>query len=426
MRVSRVVRVAGWVLLACLAAAQNVPDAPSATRPPQTPAGDVFSGTAPAPPPEQEPAAGPAEQPSAAASTQPASAPAARPSRSGNLRPGDAVPESEHLGDRPDIVVDVNQVIVPVTVKDPSGRLVDGLLRRDFRILENGEEQKIGFFSSDPFPLSAAVVLDLGMSDLTMRKVNKTYSSLAGAFSQFDEIALYTYGNSVERRLSWSGLNERFTAEMKRQEYKGRAGGVAVLSGPLASGPSVNGRPFDPGTPTVRSARRESKVLNDAILAAALDLANRARARRKIIFVIGDGKEEGSSASYSEVLKVLLSNEITVYAVGVDSAATPVFGQLSTISIPGFGKSNILPKYAGATGGDVFAEFSREAIEAAYSRITLTARNQYTLGYTTRATAASDYREIEVLVRRGNVKVHARDGYYPLPPGHPSTTASPE
>ncbi len=422
--VGRVLSVAGGMLLACLvmAAQQTVPDAPSAARPPQTTAGEVFSGTAPAPPPEKEPEAEPASAPA----SQPSPPPAAPPNRASATPTPPSTAESNAREDMFKLVVTVNQVIVPVTVKDQSGRLVDGLLRRDFRVLENGEEQAIGFFTSDPFPLSAAVVLDLGMSDLTMRKVNKTYSSLAGAFSQFDEIALYTYGNSVERRLNWSGLNERFTAELKRQDYKGRAGGVPVLSGPLASGPSVNGRPFDPGTPTVRTARRESKVLNDAILAAALDLANRARSRRKIIFVIGDGKEEGSSASYSEVLKVLLSNEITVYAIGVDSAATPVFGQLSTVSIPGFGKGNILPKYAGATGGDVFSEFSREAFEAAYSRITLTARNQYTLGYTTRATAASDYREIEVLVRRGNVRVFARDGYYPLPPGHPSTTAQPE
>ncbi len=414
----RLSRVFGFVMLAGLLAAaqQSVPDAPSATRPPQTTSGEVFSGTAPAPPAEQPPAA----TETGTQPTPPPSDPTPRPAG-----PGTAATDEDHREDMFKVVVDINQVYVPVTVKDPSGRLVDGLLRRDFRVLENGEEQPLNFFSSDPFPLSAAVVLDLGMSDLTMRKVNKTYSSLAGAFSQFDEIALYTYGNSVERRLDWSGLNERFTAELKRQDYKGRTGGVPVLTGPLASGPSVNGRPFDPGTPTVRTARRESKVLNDAILAAALDLSNRARSRRKIIFVIGDGKEEGSTASYSEVLKVLLSNEISVYAVGVDSAATPVYGQLSTVSIPGFGKSNILPKYASATGGDVFPEFSREAIEAAYSRITLTARNQYTLGYATRASKASDYREIEVLVRRANVRVHARDGYYPLPPGHPSTTAPP-
>ncbi|MCI0355560.1 MAG: VWA domain-containing protein [Acidobacteria bacterium] len=417
--VSRAVRVLGWMLLFCLPAAtqQPVPDAPSATRPPQTASGDVFSGTAPAAPVEPEPAAQP---PAAAAPTR-----AAASSRTSEVAAAQPA-ENNNREEMFKLVVNVNQVYVPVTVKDQSGRLVDGLLRRDFRVLENGEEQTIGFFSSDPFPLSAAVVLDVGLSDLTLRKVNKTYSSLAGAFSQFDEIALYTYGNTVERRLEWSPVNERFTAELKRQDYKGRAGGVPVLSGPLASGPTVNGRPFDPGTPTVRTARRESKTLNDAILAAALDLSNRARSRRKIIFVIGDGKEEGSNAGYSEVLKVLLSNEITVYAVGVEGAATPVYGQLSTISLPGFGKSNILPKYASATGGDVLPEFSREAIEAAYSRITLTARNQYTLGYTTKATAASDYREIEVLVRRANVRVHARDGYYPLPPGHPSTTASPE
>ncbi len=416
----RMVRIVGFVMLACLlvAAQQSVPDAPSATRPPQTTSGEVFSGTAPAAPAQEPPAEPPAQTPTAP--------PATAPANPVSTAPPSSTAESNSREEMFRVVVNVNQVYVPVTVKDPSERLVDGLLRRDFRVMENGEEQQINFFSSDPFPLSAAVVVDLGMSDQTMRKVNKTYSSLAGAFSQFDEIALYTFGNSVERRLDWSSMTERFTAELKRQDYKGRAGGVPVLTGPLASGPTVNGRPFDPGTPTVRTARREAKVLNDAILAAALDLSNRARSRRKIIFVIGDGKEEGSTASYSEVLKVLLSNEITVYAVGVDSAATPVYGQLSTVSIPGFGKSNILPKYASATGGDVFPEFSREAIEAAYSRITLTARNQYTLGYTTRLTKASDYREIEVLVRRANVRVHARDGYYPLPLGHPSTTASPE
>ncbi|MGH9650470.1 MAG: hypothetical protein ACRD3I_08360, partial [Terriglobales bacterium] len=129
----RMVRVVGFVLLAGLlsAAQQSVPDAPSATRPPQTASGDVFSGTAPAPPAEQpattEPAAG---QPSASRpATMPGQPPAAPPSSTAESN------SREELGT---IVVNVTQVIVPVTVKDPSGRLVDGLLRRDFRILENG------------------------------------------------------------------------------------------------------------------------------------------------------------------------------------------------------------------------------------------------------------------------------------------------
>ena len=42
------------------------------------------------------------------------------------------------------------------------------------------------------------------------------------------------------------------------------------------------------------------------------------------------------------------------------------------------------------------------------------ARNQYTLGYTPKA-GIGGYRQIEVRVRRPDVKVYAKDGYYPLP-----------
>lgn len=184
----------------------------------------------------------------------------------------------------------------------------------------------------------------------------------------------------------------------------------------MAAGPSVNGVPFDPGAPHVRSTvRRESKVMNDAILAAALDLARRDRNRRKIIFVISDGREYSSRASYGQVLKVLLSNEIQVYAINVDSAAIPGIRTLEGIHVPTQGYGNILPRYASATGGQIFQEFSQDAIEQAYAKVTEVARNQYTLGYTTRATAANTYRSIEVKVRRGGLRVYAKDGYYPLP-----------
>ena len=75
-----------------------------------------------------------------------------------------------------------------------------------------------------------------------------------------------------------------------------------------------------------------------------------------------------------------------------------------------------------ATGGEYYAELSQSAIESAYSRLTQVARNQYTLGYNTRATAASNYRQIEVRVHRPGLKVYAKDGYYPLPPQRPATT----
>jgi VWFA-related protein len=318
--------------------------------------------------------------------------------------------------------VQVNLVVVPVTVKDGDGRLVEGLLKRDFSILENGAQQPIKLFTSDPFPLSVAIVMDSNLPDQTLSKVRNTLPALAGAFSQFDEVSLLTYANTVIRRLNFGDTSENLTAALRRSQPKGRLGGPPVYSGPMtgAPTPSVNGRPLDPSAPSIPIIRHESSVLNDAILAAAGELGQRDRSRRKVIFVISDGREDGSNASYNDVLKVLLSNNISVYALAVDAAAIPGYNTLEKIRIPRMGYGNILPKYVSATGGEVFAEFTQDAIESAYARITEQARNQYTLGYSTRSPAAGDYRSIEVLVHRPGLYVHAKDGYYPLPPARPA------
>ena len=60
--------------------------------------------------------------------------------------------------------VRTNLVIVPVTVKDRDGQLVGDLQRDDFRVFCDDVEQKIVYFSSDPFPLSAVVLIDNDLS----------------------------------------------------------------------------------------------------------------------------------------------------------------------------------------------------------------------------------------------------------------------
>lgn len=323
----------------------------------------------------------------------------------------------------------VSFVTVPVTVKDSDGRLVEGLLRRDFSIFEDGNPEAITLFTSDPFPLSTAIVFDLSMPDTTVKKVNNTIAALVGAFSQFDEVALYTYGDSVQKVNDFTTSSDALTASLRRNSRKrGTNGGASVVSGPMASGATVNGRPLDPGAPPLatRTPEKESHVLNDAILAAAQDLSRRAPGRRKVIFVISDGAEEGSRAGYSAVLKQLLSHEIAVYGIGVDTAAIPVERTLEKVHIPFTPYGNILPKYVSATGGEYYAELSQSDIESAYSRLTQVARNQYTLGYNTRATAASNYRQIEVRVHRPGLKVYAKDGYYPLPPQRSAPPSEPQ
>jgi len=315
----------------------------------------------------------------------------------------------------------VSFVQVPVTVKDTQGHLVEGLSVKDFSVYEDGVQQRLKYFTSDPFPLSAAVVIDMGMPETALRKLDSTLSALVGAFGQFDEVGVYIYGTTVTKTQDFTAAASdqlaRSIARVKRR--KNVAAPVPVVNGPLASsGPSVNGHPIDPGAPRsdMEMYHNEARVMNDAILAAALDLAQRPRDRRRIIFVISDGREYRSDANFEEVKKVLLTNQIQVFAVGVGAAAMPAYKTANKIRIPGFGYADILPKYVNATGGQLYAELSSDAIEQAYSRLTSEARNQYTLGYTTPATPSSAYRSIEVRVDQPGLRVVARDGYYPLPP----------
>ena len=169
--------------------------------------------------------------------------------------------------------------------------------------------------------------------------------------------------------------------------------------------------------PPVYTPPREAHVLNDAILRAAQDLSKRDRERRKVIFVISDGREMGSRASYAGVLHLLQARDIQVRAVVVDSGALPGFRQLDKFHLPDQGRTNNLAKFVRATcGADPLAELSRNSIEDAYAEITSEARNQYTLGYNAQATTGSSaYRSIEVRVDRKGLKVAAKDGYFAVP-----------
>jgi VWFA-related protein len=394
---------------------QDIPDAPSTTQPPQnfpnvpqtTPPGSNTPAPARpnAPPPSSE--NNPEPRPPFKVETVPQGG--ATADQNAGMSPG-----QEELYK---IKVPVNQVLIPVRVQDSDGRLMDGLLPKDFTVLEDNIQQKLNFFTSDPFTLSAAVIIDTGMADVAVQKINETYGALEGAFSRYDEVSVYTFSSTFSRVADFAEAGKQLTATLNQlKSLKGRNNGPPVTSGPLGpGGPIVNGYPLDPGQPTVYTPPKETHVLNDTILAAARDLGKRERSRRKIIFVISNGREWGSRASYKDVLKVLLANGILVYGIGVEEAAIPGYNKLSRFHLPKFGYTDLLPKYANATGGEVTNDYRRDTIEAAYVQAIGDARNLYTLGYTTRVTPSSTYRQIEVRVDLPNVKVFAKDGYYPLP-----------
>ncbi len=304
----------------------------------------------------------------------------------------------------------VDLVVVPVTVKRSGDRPVSGLTKDDFTVLEDGRGQAITNFTIDPVPLSAAILVDTGLSPASLTKVRGSFSALAGALSESDEAAVYHFDTHVQKLLDFSTDNALVETALKTMTDVQAAAGPAVASGPLATpGPMINGIPIVPaeqlGPPGARIPLTNHKVLHDAIFQAATDLDKRARDRRKVVIVISDGKSGGDEHSFDETIARLLDKEIQVYAIGMD---------LSFLTR----RLSVLGSYAKDTGGDAFFVSSVDALEISYARATDEARNQYILGYISSnrvVGTAPVFRQIDVKLTGNGYEIRHRKGYFQAP-----------
>jgi VWFA-related protein len=335
--------------------------------------------------------------------------------------PGEGVEKTTAL-----IHLNVNFVEVPVTVKDSKGKPVAGLNWRDFRIYENNSLEPLKSYTVDPFPLSIAFVIDQSLTSDVMAKVNNSLGAIQGALTPYDEVAVFSYNNGAQERTGFTGAQSaRLPAVLALTKETGSEMIVPVNSGPLA-GCNIreNGNCVDPNLQPGKSAGgsggwitipKEVHTLNDAILAAAKELSTRPKGRRRIIYVISDGKEYGSKASFKEVLRYLETNKTAVYGTAVGSSALWGDGYLSRFHLPFTMYDNILYKYTAATGGYLDSERDLSGIEKSYAKIAEEARTQYTLGYLSHQPVIDGkFRKIEVRVEgHPGLEVIAKTGYYP-------------
>jgi VWFA-related protein len=160
--------------------------------------------------------------------------------------------------------------------------------------------------------------------------------------------------------------------------------------------------------------QREAHTLNDAILAAAQTVAKAPKGRRRVIYVISDGKEYGSVAKTSQVIKYLQQNKIEVVASLIGDVSVKGLGFVDSLHLPLMMRDNILPVYTKATGGEFYADYRTKGIEESFAKLTADARNQYTVWYNSREPMIDGkFRKVEVKVLRPNLQVIAKQGYYP-------------
>jgi VWFA-related protein len=369
--------------------------------------------------------AGPTSSSTTAADTPQQAAPKAPPAPPKDVQ--STAPENmtpEDIGST--IRVNTTYVEVPVTVKDQKGNPVAGLTWRDFKVYENDKWEPLKIFTVDPAPLSMSFVIDQSVTMDVMEKVNNSLGAIQGALSPYDEISVFSYNNGPRRLTEFTGAQgNRVPVVLAMAKASGREEAVPINSGAFAGcAITKNGGCLD-SNPTVQrggatgdssfiTIPKEIHTLNDAILAAAKELSTRPQGRRRIIYVISDGKEHGSKATYKDVLHYLQTNKIAVYGTLVGDAARWGEGYVSRLHLPCTMYDNRLYGYVQATGGILQSERDLNGIEKSYAQLTEQARNQYMLVYASHEPLIDGkYRKIEVRVDRPGVEVIAKKGYYP-------------
>ncbi len=226
-------------------------------------------------------------------------------------------------------------------------------------------------------------MIDQSLTFDNMTKVNNALGALQGAFAPYDEVAVFTYNNGPRLRTDFTaGQSPRLNFIIEQSKTTGREGAMVYTSGPLSQNININNGAqsyIDPNTnathgrslsPNTLNVPKEVHTLNDAILAAAVATSKAGKGRRRVVYVISDGKEYGSTAKYKDVLKYLQTNKVAVYATLVGDSSLPVVGFLDRIHLPLTMRDNILAAYTAETGGEYDAEFRQRGIETSFAKIT--------------------------------------------------------
>jgi Ca-activated chloride channel family protein len=276
-----------------------------------------------------------------------------------------------HPGAR--IRLDVDMVLIPVSVTDPMNRLVTGLEKQDFQVFENNGQQKIATFASEDAPVSIGIIFDLSgsMSSKLIRARESILQFIKTANPQ-DEFFVIGFNDRPE-------LIEDFTSS------------VEDIQARLA---------------TVRSGRRTA--LLDAIYYGVTKMKD-ARHERKALLVVSDGGDNRSRYTEGELRAQVREADVEIYSIGIFDpyAATP---EEQT-------GPQLLFDVSEETGGRLFRVDDIADMGDIAEKISTELRNQYVIGYRPKdLTRDGKWRKVKVRVNPPAglppLTVHARTGYY--------------
>jgi VWFA-related protein len=285
----------------------------------------------------------------------------------------------------PTIKAEVNLVNVFATVRDKNKRIVTDLKLDDFKVFEDGHEEKISFFSKEmQLPITLGLLLDTSGSEERM------LSSIQDAGARFlhrvlkkgDEAMIISFDTDVDLLADLTDDRPILDRAINKARINTPGGGFyGGNPGPV------------PGAGSVGTA------LYDAVYLACSEKLN-GEAGRKAIVIVTDAQDEGSKVKLEEAIESAQRTDTVIHILLV---ADPRFG----------GNTAVAHKMTEETGGRLIIVNSEKRLEEAFDQISEELRSQYTLGYYPTNTAKDGkFRKIHVDTNNHDLKVLARKGYY--------------
>ena len=340
--------------------------------------------------PQRKPAAKPTPTPSAVdALGPPPAAPTLRQKREEQeVTPGDV------------ISVNTTEVMIPVTVRDGNGRLVNELTRTDFKVFENDREQPLSDLALRQVPVDVVLMVDASSSVATnLDDFRRAAEGFAERLSEEDRISLIKFDDRVELLQDWT--HSRF--QLRRALAR-----------------------IEPGMFT---------RFNDALLLAAREQFGDTKSRRAVI-ILSDGIDSGrGSTTLETAVQALLRAQVSVYVVsnteisraakraeldsltgGSDSAVR--FNQLRIDDLrTGLRvldlSEQMLAQLTATTGGRLYKPQTFAGLESTYAEVAEELRHQYALYYTPLNKARDgEFRRVRVEMTNPAYKSHTRVGYF--------------
>jgi Ca-activated chloride channel homolog len=255
--------------------------------------------------------------------------------------------------------VDVDLVLVPVTVTNSANQPVLNLDKPNFELLENNQPQRLQFFSVEDAPISVGLLLDVSRS---MRSKIET-----------ERAALREFFNNANANDDYFAIS--FSSRPK------------VLANPTQSIGTIEAK-LGEVTPDGNTA------LLDAVSLGVAKLHN-ARYQRRALLIISDGGDNNSRYRLSEIKSLVQESDVMVYAIGI-------FDDLNLPIIKSFEEKmgkRWLDEITDASGGRTVIVDNLARVPEAAAAISRELRSQYLLGYKpTNTVHDGSWRKIKVRV----------------------------